>query len=66
MRPATTLLTVAQVAALLNVHPNTVRRWAELGVLRALRIGPRGDRRFYRSEVERLLEAGPKAGPLED
>ncbi|MBI2871670.1 MAG: helix-turn-helix domain-containing protein [Chloroflexi bacterium] len=54
------LLTVAQVAALLNVHPNTVRRWAEIGVLRACRIGPRRDRRFYRSEVEHLLEARPR------
>lgn len=50
------LLTVSEVAAWLKVHPNTVRRWSEKGFLRAYRIGPRGDRRFDRTEVERLLD----------
>ena len=50
------LLKVGQVAARLNVHPNTVRRWAEQGLLTARRIGMRGDRRFDRSDVERLLQ----------
>ncbi len=49
------LLTVGQVAVRLNVHPNTVRRWAQQGLLSAYRLGPRGDRRFHRSDVERLL-----------
>ena len=49
------LLRVSQAALLLNVHPNTVRRWAEQGILTVRRIGPRGDRRFYRSDVEALL-----------
>ena len=49
------LLTVGQVAARLNVHPNTVRRWTQQGLLSAYRLGPRGDRRFHRSDVERLL-----------
>ena len=50
------LLTVAEVAAWLKVHPNTVRRWAQRGFLKAYRIGPRGDRRFDRTEVEGLLD----------
>ncbi|MGH2427740.1 MAG: GAF domain-containing protein [Candidatus Limnocylindria bacterium] len=49
------LISVAQAAALLGVHPNTVRIWTEAGRLPAYRINARGDRRFRRSDVERLL-----------
>jgi len=53
--PAPKLLTVRQVAAALAVHPNTVRRWADQGILYAYRIGSRRDRRFQRQEVRTLL-----------
>jgi len=49
------LLTARQVARLLNVHVNTVRRWNDRGILKAYRIGPRGDRRFDKSEIEGFL-----------
>ena len=49
------MLTVRQVARLLNIHINTVRRWSNKGVLKAYRIGPRGDRRFRREDVSVLL-----------
>jgi excisionase family DNA binding protein len=49
------VLTVREVAAMLNIHVNTVRRWDDLGVLKAIRIGPRGDRRFRREDVDALL-----------
>src|SRR5688500_14858298 len=49
------LLSVAQAASLLGVHPNTVRSWTDAGRLTAYRINSRGDRRFRRSEVERIL-----------
>ena len=52
------LLTVAEVAAWLKVHPNTVRRWAQKGLINSYRIGPRRDRRFDRTEVEQLLISG--------
>ncbi len=52
------LLTVGEVAAWLKVHPNTIRRWSQRGLLKTYRIGPRRDRRFDRSEVERLLISG--------
>ena len=58
----TELLTVGQVAAWINIHPNTVRRWAEQGVLNSYRIGSRGDRRFLRSEIEELLNGASIRG----
>ncbi len=48
------LLTTGQVARLLNVHVNTVRRWERLGLLKARRIGTRGDRRFSENEAQTL------------
>lgn len=49
------MLTVGDVALLLNVHVNTVRRWSNQGIIRAYRIGSRGDRRFRREDITRLL-----------
>ncbi len=50
------MLTSKQTARLLNVHINTVRRWNNHGLLSAYRIGPRGDRRFSKEEVNRFLQ----------
>ena len=49
------LLTARQVARLLNVHVNTVRRWNDRGILKAYRIGPRGDRRFNKTDIDMFL-----------
>ena len=49
------MLTVREVAQLLHVHPNTLRRWSNQGRIRAYRITPRGDRRFKREEIVRFL-----------
>ncbi|HUW46083.1 MAG TPA: helix-turn-helix domain-containing protein [Dehalococcoidia bacterium] len=49
------MLTVREVAQLLHVHPNTLRRWSNKGRIRAYRITPRGDRRFKREEIVRFL-----------
>jgi len=45
------LLTVQDVAKLLRVRPDTVRRWSNQGILKPYRLGSRGDRRFIRSEI---------------
>ena len=52
----TPMLTVRQVAPILNIHVNTVRHWSNQGILKAYRIGPRGDRRFRREDISRLLQ----------
>jgi len=50
------MLTTSDVARLLGLHGNTVRRWSRRGILKAYRLGVRGDRRFRREEVERFLK----------
>ena len=52
------LMTVTEVARFLRVHPNSVRRWADVGLLPSYRIGPRGDRRFKADEVAAYLRNG--------
>jgi len=49
------LLSTGDVAWLFGIHSNTVRRWAERGVIKASRINRRGDRRFKREDVAHLL-----------
>lgn len=49
------MLTASDVARLLNVHLNTVRRWSNQGVLKAYRIGSRGDRRFRQEDIDYFL-----------
>ena len=49
------MLTVREVSKLLHVHSNTLRRWTDQGVMKAYRIGPRGDRRFRVEDIAVLL-----------
>jgi len=46
-----TMLTTGEVARLLNVNDSTVRRWNNRGIIKAYRIGPRGERRFRRDDI---------------
>ena len=54
------LLTIREAARVLHVHPNTVRRWHDMGLLSGYRVGPRGDRRFKLAEMERFLKGEPR------
>ena len=49
------MLSTAEVSRLLHVHPNTLRRWSNNGIIKAYRIGPRGDRRFRQDDIDRFL-----------
>ncbi|QQG43374.1 MAG: helix-turn-helix domain-containing protein [Candidatus Daviesbacteria bacterium] len=53
------LLTIKQVAKILNVHPTTLRRWDKKGKLKAIRVGTRrgvGERRYHREDIIKLIE----------
>ena len=49
------MLAVREVANLLHVHSNTVRRWSDRGLIRAYRITHRGDRRFNGEDIGQFL-----------
>ncbi|MCD6391570.1 MAG: helix-turn-helix domain-containing protein [Dehalococcoidia bacterium] len=49
------MLTVSEVARLLHVHPNTLRRWSNSGRIKAYRINLRGDRRYRLRDIEGFL-----------
>lgn len=49
------LLTISEVAQLLRVSPLTIKRWGKKGKLPAIRINSRGDRRYKKEVVLRLL-----------
>jgi len=50
------MLTTRDVAQLLGVHNNTVRRWSNKGILKSYRISLRGDRRFRREDLDSFLK----------
>jgi excisionase family DNA binding protein len=56
----TQLLTLKQACEILNCHPNTLRAWDKKGYLVAVRFGTRGDRRYRREDVMKLLERKKK------
>ena len=51
------LLTAAQVATMIPVHVETVRRWTREGRLLAVTL-PSGRKRYRESDVEALLSRG--------
>lgn len=49
------ILTLKQACEVLNCHPNTLRRWENEGLIQCIRFGKRGDRRFPKAEIQKLL-----------
>jgi excisionase family DNA binding protein len=52
------MLKTREVANLLNVHINTVRRWSNSGILQVYRVGPRRDRRYRKTDIDQFLSDG--------
>lgn len=53
-------MSIREAARRLGVHDNTVRRYADRGLVRAVRL-PSGVRRLLRDDVEALAPRGPEA-----
>jgi len=50
------MLTVMEVASILNIHSSTVRRWEKEGLLKSYGIGPRRFLRFRQEDILDFLE----------
>ena len=57
------LLTMREAADFLHAHPNSIRRWADDGLLKSYRMGVRGDRRFSHQELLEFLESWASRQP---
>jgi excisionase family DNA binding protein len=49
------MLTPREVAELLHVHTNTLKRWSDKGRIVTYRINPRGDRRYRLQDIDYFL-----------
>lgn len=49
------IITLSQACEILHCHPNTLRKWDNSGFLKAIRFGVRGDRRYHKSDIEKLI-----------
>jgi excisionase family DNA binding protein len=56
------MLTTSEVARILNLHINTIRRWSNQGILKAYRIGSRGDRRFKKEDIGEFFSSDSRNG----
>jgi excisionase family DNA binding protein len=53
-------ITLSEASQILKVHPNTLRKWDRKGILKAVRFGQRGDRRYKKEDVLNLMESKGK------
>ena len=49
------LLTLQEACEILKCHPNTLRKWDEKGILKAVRFGERRDRRYKKEDILSFL-----------
>ncbi len=59
--PMQELVTSREAADILCVTRETVWRWETKGRLRSIRVGPRGWRKYRRTDVEALRDRGEVA-----
>lgn len=54
------LLKLLDVAKILNVNPETLRRWDRSGKLVAVRIGSRQDRRYNVADIAKIVNSAKR------
>ena len=52
------LISLAEAARILGVSPWTLRLWDNKGLLKAVRIGSRKDRRYRIEDIEKIVKKG--------
>lgn len=50
------LLTISEAANIINLHPETLRRWDREGTLVAVKVNDRGDRRYRESDIMEFMK----------
>lgn len=50
------LLRIREVAEMLGVNPETLRRWDREAKLPAIKVSKRGDRRYKLEDVQKFIE----------
>ncbi len=58
----TRMVSVGKASQILSVHPNTLRRWSDSGLIPSYRIGQRRDRRFAVSDLLAFIERTDNGG----
>jgi excisionase family DNA binding protein len=48
-------LRVSEASKLLGVHANTLRNWDTQNILKPVRIGPRKERRYRRTDIIKFM-----------
>jgi SNF2 family DNA or RNA helicase len=54
--PRDEVITLKEACEILHCHPNTLRKWDNEGYLKAIRFGSRGDRRYRKEDVLKMLD----------
>lgn len=52
------LFRIREAAEMLGVNPETLRRWDRSGKLLAVKINKKGDRRYKKEDIEKLITNG--------
>jgi len=51
----TKLISIKEASRILNVHPETLRRWDKSGKLKAVRVGTRKDRKYQAIDILNMI-----------
>lgn len=51
------LLSLKEASEILKCHPNTLRAWDKKGILKAVRFGQRGDRKYRKEDLLKVMNS---------